>query len=121
MVIASGSTPVIPPLEGLADARPWTNREAIAATYAPESLLVIGGGAIGLELAQAFARFGSQVTVIEAADRVLLPEEPESSAAIAKVLQDEGIELLGRAAGHPGAAGRRPRHGRSLENGTTVR
>lgn len=120
VVIASGSAPVMPPLDGLANARPWTNREAIAATYAPESLVVLGGGAVGLELAQAFSRFGSQVTVIEAADRVLLPEEPESSEVIAKVMQDEGIELRVGA-----RAIRVLREGEHvtvvLENGTTVR
>jgi pyruvate/2-oxoglutarate dehydrogenase complex dihydrolipoamide dehydrogenase (E3) component len=97
VVIATGSAPVVPALDGLADARPWTNREAIAATEAPESLAVLGGGAVGLELAQAFSRFGSQVTVIEALDRVLAPEEPEASEIVAKVLADEGIELRLRA------------------------
>jgi pyruvate/2-oxoglutarate dehydrogenase complex dihydrolipoamide dehydrogenase (E3) component len=93
VVVATGSAPVVPPLDGLADSRCWTNREAVAATSAPESLAVLGGGAIGLELAQAFARFGSQVTVIEATDRVLAPEEPEASEVVAKALQAEGIEL----------------------------
>jgi pyruvate/2-oxoglutarate dehydrogenase complex dihydrolipoamide dehydrogenase (E3) component len=92
-VVATGSGPVVPPIEGLKEARPWTNREAIAATSAPESLAVLGGGAVGLELAQAFCRFGSQVTIIEAADRVLAPEEPESSEIVSHVLQAEGLEL----------------------------
>ncbi|MGH3606127.1 MAG: FAD-dependent oxidoreductase, partial [Pseudonocardiaceae bacterium] len=65
MVLATGSTPVRPPIPGLADAGYWTNREAIEATEPPRSLVVLGGGAIGLELAQAFARFGSVVTVVE--------------------------------------------------------
>jgi pyruvate/2-oxoglutarate dehydrogenase complex dihydrolipoamide dehydrogenase (E3) component len=120
VVLASGSTPVVPPLEGLTDARPWTNREAIAATFAPESLAVLGGGAVGLELAQAFARFGSQVTVIEAVDRVLAPEEPESSDVVAKVLQDEGIELrLGAKAIKVTREGEHVTV--SLDDGTTVR
>jgi pyruvate/2-oxoglutarate dehydrogenase complex dihydrolipoamide dehydrogenase (E3) component len=93
VVVATGSGPVVPPIEGLKEARPWTNREAIAATSAPESLAVLGGGAVGLELAQAFCRFGSQVTIIEAADRVLAPEEPESSEIVSHVLQAEGLEL----------------------------
>lgn len=93
VVLATGSAPVVPPIEGLADARYWTNREAVSATTAPESLAVLGGGAIGLELAQAFARFGAQVTVVEALDRVLAGEEPESSEAVAAALQAEGLEL----------------------------
>jgi pyruvate/2-oxoglutarate dehydrogenase complex dihydrolipoamide dehydrogenase (E3) component len=76
VVVATGSTPVRPPIPGLAAAGYWTNREAIAATRAPASLVVLGGGAIGLELAQAFARFGSQVTVVEAGQRLLPAEEP---------------------------------------------
>jgi pyruvate/2-oxoglutarate dehydrogenase complex dihydrolipoamide dehydrogenase (E3) component len=93
VVVATGSAPVIPPVQGLADAAPWTNREAISATTAPESLAVLGGGAVGLELAQAFARYGSQVTVIEAAERVLAPEEPEASEIVTRVLQAEGLEI----------------------------
>jgi pyruvate/2-oxoglutarate dehydrogenase complex dihydrolipoamide dehydrogenase (E3) component len=120
VVIATGSAPVVPPLEGLAQARHWTNREAISATSAPESLAVLGAGAVGLELAQAFARYGSQVTVIEAMDRVLPPEEPEASEVVGRVLRAEGIELwLGlratrveRVNGHVVVA---------LDNGTTVR
>ncbi|MGZ4609374.1 MAG: dihydrolipoyl dehydrogenase family protein [Actinomycetes bacterium] len=93
VIVATGSAPVVPPLDGLAEARAWTNREAIEATFAPESLAVLGGGAVGLELAQAFARFGSQVTVVEATDRILGPEEPEASEVVSRVLQGEGIEL----------------------------
>ena len=84
---------MVPPIDGLAESAHWTNREAISATIAPESLAVLGAGAVGLELAQAFSRFGSQVTVIEAMDRVLPPEEPEASDAVARVLQSEGVEL----------------------------
>lgn len=71
VVLATGSAPVRPPIPGLAGAGYWTNREAVEATEAPSSLIVLGGGAIGLELAQAFARFGSMVTVVEAADRLV--------------------------------------------------
>src|SRR5690242_5265183 len=78
VVVATGSAPVRPPIPGLNEVGYWTNREAIAAKDAPDSLVVLGGGAIGLELAQAFARFGTEVTVVEGADRVLPLEEPES-------------------------------------------
>jgi pyruvate/2-oxoglutarate dehydrogenase complex dihydrolipoamide dehydrogenase (E3) component len=93
VVLATGSVPVRPPIPGLAEAGYWTNREAIKATEPPGSLVVIGGGAIGLELAQGFARFGSSVTVIEGADRVLSFEEPEASAVIGGVLTSEGLTL----------------------------
>ena len=120
VVLATGSAPVVPPIDGLDGARHWTNREAISATTAPESLAVLGAGAVGLELAQAFSRYGSQVTVIEAMDRVLPPEEPEASEVVGRVLRAEGIELwLGlkatrveRVDGHVIM---------SLDNGTKVR
>jgi len=58
VVVASGSAPVVPPVQGLADTRYWTNREAISAEQAPTSLVVLGGGSVGVELAQMFARYG---------------------------------------------------------------
>jgi pyruvate/2-oxoglutarate dehydrogenase complex dihydrolipoamide dehydrogenase (E3) component len=93
VVIASGTVPVIPPVTGLADLPYWTNRDAIKTEEVPDSLLVLGGGAIGLELAQMFARFGSQVTVVEGADRLASMEEPEASDMITEVLTSEGIDV----------------------------
>jgi pyruvate/2-oxoglutarate dehydrogenase complex dihydrolipoamide dehydrogenase (E3) component len=102
VVVATGTAPAIPPVAGVAELRAsgdgvdgpvWTNREAVKAREAPESLIVIGGGAIGCELAQGFARFGSAVTVIEAADRLLMPEEPEASQTVAEVFAREGITV----------------------------
>ena len=92
-VIGTGTSAVVPPIDGLRDTPLWTNREAIEATEAPESLLVLGGGAIGSELAQMFSRFGTEVTVIEGADRLLSPEEPESSQLVQEVFEREGIRL----------------------------
>ena len=69
----------------------WTNREAIAAEAVPPSLLVVGGGAIGLEIGQVMARFGSRVTVAEMSDRLVAPEEPEASELITELLQREGV------------------------------
>lgn len=71
VVLATGTTAAIPPVPGLADTPYWTNREAIATTTLPSSLAVLGDGAIGLDLAQVFARFGTTVTVVEVADRLL--------------------------------------------------
>ena len=87
VVLATGTVPSVPPVPGLADTPYWTNREAIETTTVPESLVVIGGGAIGLELAQVFARFGAHVSVIEVADRLLAGEEPEASALVTEVLR----------------------------------
>lgn len=93
IVIATGTSAAIPPIEGLAGTPYWTNRAAIETEDVPESLIVLGGGAIGLELAQAFARFGSRVTVVEALDRLLAMEEPESSTLAAEALGRDGVAV----------------------------
>ncbi len=94
VVVATGTRAVVPPIPGLADTPFWTNREAISAETAPESLIVLGGGAIGAELAQAFSRFGTEVTLIEGAQRILALEEPESSRVLTGVLQAEGLTIV---------------------------
>ncbi len=91
VVLNTGTTAAVPPIPGLDDTPYWTNREALKAEQAPRSLIVIGGGAIGLELAQAYARFDTDVTVLEVAPRILAPEEPESSELLTKVFAAEGI------------------------------
>jgi pyruvate/2-oxoglutarate dehydrogenase complex dihydrolipoamide dehydrogenase (E3) component len=93
VVIATGTEPSAPPIPGLAELPYWTNREAIETTEVPRSLCVIGGGAVGLELAQVFARFGSEVTVLEVADRLLPGEEPEAGELVARVLTREGVRV----------------------------
>jgi pyruvate/2-oxoglutarate dehydrogenase complex dihydrolipoamide dehydrogenase (E3) component len=93
IVIATGTSPAVPPISGLADASPWTNRDIVKIRRNPASLIVLGGGAIGLELAQAMSRYGTTVTVIEALDRILAPEEPETSELLTKVLRGEGIDV----------------------------
>lgn len=93
VVLASGTEPVIPPLAGLAGTPFWTNREAVRAAAVPGSMLILGGGAIGLELGQVYARFGTEVTVVERADRILSLEEPESSALAAEVLHRDGVTV----------------------------
>ena len=93
IVIATGTAPDIPPIPGLAGMPYWTNHEAIETEQAPESIVVLGGGTIGAELAQVFARFGSRVTVVEAASRLLPLEEPESGALIAEVFGRDGIDV----------------------------
>ena len=94
VVLATGTAAAIPPIPGLAQAGPWTNRDATAAKQVPARLIVLGGGAIGLEMAQAFRRLGSQeVTVVEAAPRLLIREEPFVAEEIRAALQAEGIAV----------------------------
>jgi pyruvate/2-oxoglutarate dehydrogenase complex dihydrolipoamide dehydrogenase (E3) component len=93
IVLNTGTDPAIPPIPGLAGTPLWTNREAIQATEVPASLIVLGGGAIGVELAQVFARFGSHVTVVEAAPHLVPFEEPDAGALLADVFAREGIDV----------------------------
>jgi pyruvate/2-oxoglutarate dehydrogenase complex dihydrolipoamide dehydrogenase (E3) component len=93
LVINCGTAPAIPPLPGLAGTPYWTNREAIETESVPTSMIVLGGGPVGVELSQVFARFGASVTIVESAPRLLEPEEPESGELIAKVFDREGIAI----------------------------
>jgi pyruvate/2-oxoglutarate dehydrogenase complex dihydrolipoamide dehydrogenase (E3) component len=93
VIINSGTAPAVPPIRGLAGTPFWTNHEAIETERVPESLIVLGGGAIGAELTQVFSRFGARVTVVEAAGRLLAAEEPESSRLLAEVFGREDIDV----------------------------
>jgi pyruvate/2-oxoglutarate dehydrogenase complex dihydrolipoamide dehydrogenase (E3) component len=93
IVIDSGTEPAIPPIPGLAGTPYWTNRDIVAAEQVPESLIVLGGGAVGAELAQVFARFGAAVTVVDAQDRLLSLEEPEAGELLERVFTAEGITV----------------------------
>jgi pyruvate/2-oxoglutarate dehydrogenase complex dihydrolipoamide dehydrogenase (E3) component len=91
LVLATGQRAWVPPLfEGVPH---WINRDAIAAERVPTSLLVVGGGAIGLELGQVMARFGAAVTIVESGARLALAEEPEASELVAEVLRREGVAV----------------------------
>ena len=94
VVIASGSTAAIPPIPGLDSVEFWTNRQAAVPRELPASLAILGGGAIGIELGQAFARLGSRVTIIEAGPTFLGLEEPEAGAALRPHLEADGITLI---------------------------
>ncbi len=95
IVIATGTEPTAPPIPGLEGAPYWTNKEAIwGAKSLPSSLIVLGSGPIGIEFAQVYARFGTKVTVVELFDRILYVEDPDSSAAMAPVLEADGMTLL---------------------------
>ncbi len=91
IVIATGTQAAVPPIPGLADTPYWTNHEIVEAKELPESLIVLGGGAIGAELAQVMARFGVSVTVIEGEDRLLPRNEPEAGETLREVFEAEGI------------------------------
>lgn len=93
LVVATGTRPVVPPVPGLKQVPYWTNRQAIEAAEPPASLVVLGGGAIGVELAQVYARFGVAVTVVESAERLVDHEEPEAGDLLAEVFDREGIAV----------------------------
>ena len=117
VVIANGSTAAIPPIRGLESAEYWTNRQAAIPRELPASLAILGGGAIGVELGQAFARLGSKVTLIEAAPTFLGLEEPEAGAALRPHLEADGIMLM---IGDPCVAVEQPLMGSSRERSAVV-
>jgi pyruvate/2-oxoglutarate dehydrogenase complex dihydrolipoamide dehydrogenase (E3) component len=94
VVLNTGTAPAVLPVDGLDGTPFWTNREALQATQAPGSLVVVGAGALGSELAQSFARFGTRVTLLEAADRILSVEEPEASDVVARSFAGDGMQVL---------------------------
>ena len=93
VVVATGSGPAMPAISGLAEARPWGNREATTATKAPERLVILGGGVVGVELAQAWSSLGTEVVLLEGAPRVIVREEPFASAEVAAALVEAGVEV----------------------------
>ncbi len=93
VVVATGSGAAFPPIHGLREAEPWTNREATTAGEVPESLLVIGGGVVGVELAQAWASLGARVALIESLPRLLAREEPFAGEQVADALRERGVDV----------------------------
>src|SRR6266496_3404903 len=95
VVLATGTRPLVPPVPGLAEVRPWDNRSATGAKSLPASLLVLGGGAVGAELAQCFHRLGTErVTVIEGSARLLAREEPIAGDDAKAAFEAEGMSVL---------------------------
>jgi pyruvate/2-oxoglutarate dehydrogenase complex dihydrolipoamide dehydrogenase (E3) component len=107
IVLNSGTSPAIPPVPGLHGTPFWTNREAIEAEQVPDSLVILGGGPIGVELGQVFARFGAAVTIVEMSGRLLAVEEPESSELLGRIFKEQGIAVrtgvTAEAVAHDGA------------------
>ncbi len=95
VVVACGSTAAIPPIEGLADANPWDNRAATSVKELPKSFLVLGGGAVGVEMAQAYRRLGTEhVTLIQGDQRLLVREEPFAGEQLRSAFEAEGIVVM---------------------------
>ena len=93
IVVATGTRPAMPPIAGLAEAGALDSTSVMELERLPESMIVLGGGSVGLELGQAFARFGVRVVIVEAMDRILPGEDPDVSAVLSEALRAEGIEL----------------------------
>jgi len=93
-IIATGSSPTIPPIPGIDKVDYLTNVEALSLTERPDSMIVVGGRALGLEFAQMYQHLGTQVTILQRSPRILPEEEPEISHYLASYLQEDGIEIL---------------------------
>lgn len=110
LVIATGSRAQVPPIDGLDDVAWWTSDEALSSDELPDRLVVVGGGPVGCELAQVYARYGVEVTVVESSEVLLDGEEPEVSDAVLGLLEDAGVrvvtgaEVTGVSAGPGGTA-----------------
>jgi pyruvate/2-oxoglutarate dehydrogenase complex dihydrolipoamide dehydrogenase (E3) component len=122
IVVAVGSTSRVPPVPGLEAIRVWTNREATLARELPRSLLVLGGGPTGVELAQGYRRFGVPVTIVQSGDRLMPTDHPRNSAVIADALRDDGVVIrLGvRAIAAHAGAGTDAAHVIDLSDGSTA-
>ena len=93
IVLNTGTDPAVPPIDGLAETPYWTNRDAVAVEEVPGSLIVLGGGPVGCELAQVFSRFGAAVTIVQHADRLVPADEPEAGELLASTFEAEGITV----------------------------
>ena len=94
LVVATGSTPALPPVTGLEDVEYWTNRDAVWASTMPRSLVVLGGGPVGAELAQFFRRMGSAVTLVEHNAHLLARLDPDAGNLLAARFEENGIQVL---------------------------
>jgi pyruvate/2-oxoglutarate dehydrogenase complex dihydrolipoamide dehydrogenase (E3) component len=94
VIISTGTRATLPPMHGLAEAKPLTHIEALELDVVPKHLLVIGGGYVGIELAQALRRFGSEVTILEHGERLLPREDDDVVEGLSSLLNDEGIEIV---------------------------
>ena len=93
-IVATGSSPSLPAVEGIADVPYWTNETVFSQTELPGHLLILGGGPVGVEMAQAFRRLGSKVTIVEFTDQLLGPEDPDIAAILRSRLEAEGVKVF---------------------------
>ena len=93
LLVSTGSVPAMPPIEGLAETGAWTSREGTSASAVPESLLIVGAGAVGCELAQFYARAGSKVTLIQSGDFILPRVDRDAGDLLATFFAEEGIDI----------------------------
>lgn len=108
VVLATGSSAAIPPIPGLRECEPWTNREVTTAHAVPASLLILGGGVVGVEMACAYASLGASVTIVEGSERLIAREEPFASEQVREALELQGVQVV---LGVPAASARRDRGG----------
>ena len=120
LVVATGSEPALPPIEGLADVEYWTNRDAVWASAIPRSLVVLGGGAVGVELAQFFRRMGSEVTLVEHNAHLLARLDPDAGTLLAERFEEDGIRVLVEAEAERVESSRRRAYGCTLASGETL-
>jgi pyruvate/2-oxoglutarate dehydrogenase complex dihydrolipoamide dehydrogenase (E3) component len=119
VIVAAGSSPFVPPIPGLDEVPYWTSREATSTRELPSSVVILGGGVVGVEMAQVFVRFGVRVALVEGGERILSRDHPLTSAAVADQLVEEGLDL------HTGVSAQRVRAGGAgriveLSDGSTV-
>ena len=112
IVVATGSAPNVPPVEGLDEVTVWTNREVTTSREVPRRALIVGGGPNGIEAAQWLSRFGSEVTIVQSADRLIDREDPRVGELIRGALEEEGIRVL---TGRKAARARRDGEGAVVE------
>jgi dihydrolipoamide dehydrogenase len=93
LMISTGSRPTLPPIEGLDSVKPWLSRDGTSASEVPESLIVVGGGAVGCELAQFYSRLGARVTIVQSGDYLLPRSDRDAGDLLGDVFREEGIEL----------------------------
>lgn len=94
VIVATGSSALVPDIPGLRDARPWTNIEATTASAVPSRFAILGGGVVGVEMAQAWSALGSKVTLVHRSDRLIEREEPFASAQVLEALEEGGVDVL---------------------------
>ena len=93
VILAGGTTPTLPPIEGLREAQPWTNRDATTTHTIPGRLLIMGGGVVGVEMSQAFSSLGAKVTLLEGGPRLLPREEEFAAEEVAAALRGAGVDV----------------------------